>query len=651
MSHSDPKELAQAKQFIIEGKFEESLQLLKDFEEIKKNSLQDLVLCHIIMCDLFYNQGLYKKLLQFAEQTYNESLGLKKSILIVDALIFMARGLIESFNVKEANKILKQAEELLATLTEELVINKTRREVTIFRLKGSIANPAFSPKGDVDLALKYYRHSVAIGESLDDDLIVYPNFFNIAWCIGMYKREFASALEYVEEGLARAKEINYKADIAWGLLIKAILYHNKGEISRSIPIYEQGLALAKELNHNRLIFANLNNLADAYRMSGELDRALECSEQNLALISEDGDFIRVAWLHDYLIQILIEKGDLEQAQLHFNHLEQLNDRLKEKIINLEYLYNKALLLKESPRISNRGKAEDILKQILEDEDISSELNERALLTLCELLLIEFQMTNETEVLDELDFRITQLSEIAEKSRSYWIYCETYLLRAKMSLISFDLEEARRLLAKGQTIAEKYGLKLLAIKISNEHDELLKQLNMWEKLKEPTSSLKERLEFARLNEQLNGMVRKRVVEPSEILEEEAVVILIISEGGNPIFSQSFVEGWSFRDHLFGGFLSAVNSFSDEMFSQGLDRAIFGEYTIIMNAISPFIICYLFKGQSFLAQQKIKIFIDTIQNDKKIWDTIKKYYQANRFVQVKDIPSLDLLVEEIFIKRAA
>jgi hypothetical protein len=71
---------------------------------------------------------------------------------------------------------------------------------------------------------------------------------------------------------------------------------------------------------------------------------------------------------------------------------------------------------------------------------------------------------------------------------------------------------------------------------------------------------------------------------------------------------------------------------------------------MNAISPFIVCYLFKGQSFLAQQRMKHFVDKIQNNKKIWEPIKKYYQANRFVQEKDIPSLDLLVNETFIERA-
>ncbi len=649
MSHSDYKELAQARQFIIEGKFEESLQLLKDFEERRNNSLHDIVSCHLIKCNLFLHQGLSKKLVKFAEQTYKESLGLEKSILSVDALIFMARGLINSFNVKPVIKIIKQGEELLATLTEELVINKNRRVAYISFLKGKTSDPLFTPKGDIDLALKYYNHSLALGESLGDELLIGSSLLSIAWGLGTQKGEIDNALEYVERTLAFAKEANYKVFISYGFLRKASFYHTKGEVTRSIPLFEQSLAIAKELNHNILISSNLNNMADAYRMIGDLDRALECSEQSLALISKIGSLKSIAMIHDFLIQILIEKGDLEQAQQYFNHLEQLNNQLKDKTINLACLYNRALILKESPRISNRGKAEEILKQILEDEDILWELKERALLTLCELLIIEFQMTNEVEVIDELESLITQLLETVEKSRSYWIMGETYLLQAKLALLSLNLKKTRRLLTKGQRIAERYGLNLLAIKISNEHDELLKQLHMWENLKESTSSLKERMEFARLNEQMDNMLRKRVTEPKEIKDEESVVILIISAGGTPIFSQSFAEGWAFQDHLFGGFLSAINSFSGEMFSQGLDRAIFGEYTILMNSVSPFIICYLFKGQSYLAQQRMKRFIDTLQNDKKIWEIIHNYHKAHRFIQETDVPSLDHLVNEVFIER--
>ncbi len=46
-----------------------------------------------------------------------------------------------------------------------------------------------------------------------------------------------------------------------------------------------------------------------------------------------------------------------------------------------------------------------------------------------------------------------------------------------------------------------------------------------------------------------------------------------------------------------------------------------------------------------------FIDTIQSDQKIWETIKKYYKANRLIQETDIPSLDLLINRMFIERAS
>ena len=521
MSYIEPKELTQARQFIKEGKFEESIQLLKDFEEKRKNSLHDIVSCHLIKCDLLLHQHSVEKLVKLAEQTYKESLGLEKSILSVDALIWMARSLIFS-NVKQSKMITKQAEELLATLTEELVINKTRREAQIFQLRGMISNPAFSPKGDVDLALKYYKHSLALGESLGDDNIIFFSLNPIAWQLGLGKGEFDHALEYTERSLTLANEVNDKFFIAWAFLTKATLYHNKGEVARSIPIYEQSLAIAKELNNNRLITLNLNNMADAYRMNGELDHALECSEQYLAHLSEIGDLYREAWFHDPLIQILIEKGDLERAQLYLNHLEQLNNQLEDKGINLTYLYNKALILKESPRISNRGKAEEILKQILEKKEISWDLKERALLTLCELLIFEFQMSNEEEVLDELKSYVTQLLETAEKSKSYWLLCEIHLLQARLSLITFDIKKAQRFLTQAQQIAERFNLNQLVSKIATEKEDLLKKLDLWDNLKEVGASMTDRFNLARLDEQIVGMVKNRAVLTAQVTEEKVEI---------------------------------------------------------------------------------------------------------------------------------
>lgn len=223
------------------------------------------------------------------------------------------------------------------------------------------------------------------------------------------------------------------------------------------------------------------------------------------------------------------------------------------------------------------------------------------------------------------------------------------MQARLALITLDIREARQFLTQAQLLAEKYGLVQLAIKISSEHDELLKQLEIWENLKKTEASLSERIELARINEQMGQMLHKKVIEAPKILEEDPVIILIIAGGGVPIFSRSFEEGWSFEDHLFSSFLSAVNSFSDEIFSKGLDRASFGEYTLLMKSVKPFLVCYLFKGQTYPAQQKMNYFIDKIQNEEKIWQILHEFYRTNREIQKKDIPSLEHLITETFIEK--
>jgi len=435
--------------------------------------------------------------------------------------------------------------------------------------------------------------------------------------------------------------------------IKANICTWRGEIHRSLELNKEAFELAKDSKNKELISASLSNISEKYGLLGDYDNAKLYAERAI-------EIQYLPWLIyaiGFIIDILLDKGDIEGANNYFQQISEIREKDKSEINDILYRYYKAILLKTSLRSKNRVKSEKLLKEIIDTKDLSDgglkflwiQKYIFTIINLCDLLLIELRITNYPEIIDEIQPYIQKLLDFAEQQHSYWILCETHLLQARLALISLNIREARQFLTQAQIIAEKYGLYQLAIKISNEHDELLKQLTMWENLKKSTSSLKERMELARLNEQMDNMLRKREIEPDEVQEEESVVILIISEGGIPIFSQSFEEGWSFQDHLFGGFLSAVNSFSDEMFSQGLDRAIFGEYTIIMNAVSPFIVCYLFKGQSFLAQQRIKHFIDTIQNNKKIWEPIKKYYQANRLVQEKDIPSLDSLVNEIFIER--
>ncbi|MEE9378755.1 MAG: hypothetical protein V3V33_12055 [Candidatus Lokiarchaeia archaeon] len=47
---------------------------------------------------------------------------------------------------------------------------------------------------------------------------------------------------------------------------------------------------------------------------------------------------------------------------------------------------------------------------------------------------------------------------------------------------------------------------------------------------------------------------------------------------------------------------------KFFLEGLDRAKYGEYTVLMKSVDTFLVCYLFKGQSFLPKQKLAYFAD-------------------------------------------
>jgi len=330
-------------------------------------------------------------------------------------------------------------------------------------------------------------------------------------------------------------------------------------------------------------------------------------------------------------------------------MAQINNKLQDKHTNSVYLFDKALLLKTSLRARNRAKAEKIFNLLLEDKDLDYELTIRTLLNLCELHLIELQITNDAEVLDDINPLISRLLKNAEKSHSYWVLSETYLLQAKLSLLILDVKKTQQFLTQAQMVAESHGLRRLAMQISHEHDEVINKLDMWKKLKESDSTYSERMMLTGLNEQMEGMVRKRIIEFPEFSDEEPILLLILSEGGRPFFSQSFVEDKAFESHIFGGFLTTIDYFIREMFSEGLDRASFGEYTLLMKSLTPFFICYIFRGDSYHATQKIKNFMENIHKKDEIWQKLLESFQGSKSVHLNDIPLLNSLIKETFIPK--
>jgi len=542
------EELIRAKLLIDECKYDEAIYLIKDFEEKGGHSLHDIVLCHLLNCELLFWGSLFEDAVKLTEQTYKESLGLGKNLLSVDILLLMAHTLLCLYQTDRSHDITKQGEELLKTLTQELPAEYKQREAYIAFLKGW----AYDQKTETDPAIKQFELSVSLREELGVKKEIAWSLVGLAHVFMFRKGDYGHAFKLLKQSLAIAKESGNKYVIGYCLLYMAqlhklkvdfdrsIIYFNRslaisnslnnifmitrslnslgeiymmrGELDHSIRVYEQSLELLKEINNKLLMADVFNSLAFCHKMKGELNHALESIEQSMAIIHELGTFNFMN--NHFLIQILIDMGDLEQAELSLRDFEQLISRFNDKQLTSMYLLDKALLLKTSSRALNRGKAEEILRQILEEGDLRYGIKIETLLNLCELLLKELRITNDLEVLDELNQFISQLLELAEKSNSYWIQCETYLIQAKLSLLTFNIKKARRFLTQAYQIAKRFDLTQLKININNEKEELFKKLDLWEKLKQEDAPIADRMDLARLDEKIVKAIQNYFIQVSE-----------------------------------------------------------------------------------------------------------------------------------------
>ncbi|UCC19084.1 MAG: tetratricopeptide repeat protein [Promethearchaeota archaeon] len=644
MSHIELDELTQVEKLYDEFKLDEAIELLDDLIQREGITIQQKVSYQFLMGHFLVYQGKVKEIFRLGRKIFKASQRSKVPLQSVDGLSLVFVGLILFNRFDEALEVIRQTEDILKAISqisqEELLLRKVRINVA----KGVIN---FN-KGNIDLAENCFKQTIGMQKELGAIWEIIWAHLQMAALLDNVKTRFDLGMEYTIKALALSEEIKFNHYwIAMCHTQLGAIYSELGEFNISLEHSMKSLNLFEKLKNKLMVAGLKNNIGYINGIIGNYDVALKYLED--ALIIWEQEPINIEGCLDSLIFVSLEKGDIELAQKYFQRLEELYYKRRNGEIETLYQYNKAKMLKRSSRIRDIAKAEELLKKLLDKKPTFLNISIDVYIELCDLLLSEFSINKNPEVLKEINHNFEQLLTIAEKSHSYLIFCETFILQAKLALVNLDVKAARRFLTQAQKIAESYGIKRLAMKISYEHDELLKQLKIWEEFKESKISMSERIKLSRLNEQMEDLVSKRMIKVPELSDEEPILLLIVSEGGTPLFSQSFIEDKSYEDHLFGGFLSAVNTFMDEMFSEELDRATFGEHTLLLRSISPFFLCYIYKGQSYSAQNRINSFINEIQRNKEVWSTFEKYYQMNKEIQLKDIPTLDPIIKEIFIDR--
>ncbi len=639
-----PEELIIAEELIDENSYTEAINILKELEEKNSTPLYYRVYSLLIQGRLLMFVGKHEECIKISEKAYNESLELGKNLITVDALnlralVYNWRGLMD-----KSGELIKKSEEIFNTIPKESSADYIQTEANLNLIKGFIIS--FK---DADKGLELLNYSLSLWDKIDLRIGKAMTMMCIGLTYIRSKGEIDKAISYYEQGLRIAKNLNQKYGIAFLLNHLGNSHFNKGEIDRSLYFYQESLKLYEEINNQSLRASAYSSIGNNLGQKGKYDEAFKYIKKSIKIYRDIGEFYGLLNPLSIAIELSVYKGNESLANEYLDKLKLINERFKNWFIDSIVIYSEAFILKRSPRTRDKAKAEDLLITLLEKVQ-SFGFKIDILVQLCDLYLAELQSTNDSGVLNDINPLINTLLEIAKNSHSHFILCQTYLLQAKLALITLNVKEARKYLTKAQQLANKYGMQQLAIEISNEHDELLRQLQTWENLRNSNAPIAERIKITRLGDQMDSMLHKHVDESLEASEENPVIILITSKGGTPVFSKSFEEGFSFEDHLWSGFLTAFNTFSHEMLSEGLDRAKFGEYTLIMKSVSPFLVFYLFKGQSYLAQNKMQTFLEEMKRNEDIWQTFQNFYQRNQEVQISDIPPLDDLLTQTFLSNS-
>jgi len=188
----------------------------------------------------------------------------------------------------------------------------------------------------------------------------------------------------------------------------------------------------------------------------------------------------------FLIIFLLDKESYDEVDSYMNQFEELALTTDNRIVKQNYRLSKALILKSKGRPKYWTQAIDILEEIASEPIATYNTTLVALISLCEILLHEYSISSDGEVLIDLQTHTSRLLDIAQKQNSYTLRVEAYHIRiislwlqAQNSKLEINIQNAHRLLREARDLADSHGLAKLASKITAQYDGMLEKLENWD----------------------------------------------------------------------------------------------------------------------------------------------------------------------------
>ncbi len=446
--------LSTLERLILQGKYDKALASIEELENTVDLSGEDRVRSWIVRLQIKIQKGEYEEAYLLTEKYLILNAQFNNPLLTLDILFQRSHILLLLGKAADSFQILVDCEGIIENLESNSPAVKKRKAHLFFR------------KGQ--------------------------HFVN--------ENKLSESLKYIQKSITIAEEIDNKREKAFSQFILASILWLQGELDNAIEIYHQVIAIAEQFHAKYYIANCLVNIGEIHYWKGNYDDALGYYRKALIHYEfVDGEhsvgFVATLFL---MITVLINNNALEDAKSHLNRMLQLEKESNNRMISQYSQLAKGLILKQSPRIKEKVKAQELLKNLLADENLFFELKVTAMLSYCETLIEELKLYGAPEVLYQIKSLMAELHENAHKEQNPLLMVQSLLLQAKLLLVEGNLQETEKLLLQAKEKATEIGLTQLENEITREIQNFHDEINKWTVLMKQ-ASLIERLEEVQIKE--------------------------------------------------------------------------------------------------------------------------------------------------------
>ncbi|OLS24942.1 MAG: hypothetical protein HeimC3_18180 [Candidatus Heimdallarchaeota archaeon LC_3] len=348
-----------------------------------------------------------------------------------------------------------------------------------------------------DLANQYLKISLNVNKN---NLYIKGKSLYLISYIKIEKGEFFKGDFSFEESLNIFREINNRQGQAWAILWQGQFLLQKGNLKSAKNMFLEALNLFSSIKEPQGFHITNSLIGSLYFHQGDIDSAEKLLEKSFDSLVEIADPQMLTYCVIPLLLLYAETGQRLKATNCIDLYQNKCEKSSSSRIEINRLIAKAIYLKSSTRLIDKGEAQKIFLNLLNDPNrkvmnpyvhTDKSFTFFIIVSLIELSLEEFKISEDNLILEEVKQLIDNHIQ-KEGSKESLEFIELELIGAKFLIIEGKLGEALNIMEKTKEIAVNNDYHYLEDKINKEIEKIDREFK-----KTIDSTVKERIQRMQL----------------------------------------------------------------------------------------------------------------------------------------------------------